>query len=131
MIVLDTNALIWWISDLGKLSGKTKRVVEEAEKKKAIYISSISVLEILTLIKKQRLNINTLTNNWLDKLENLSYVHFVPVDNKIAAWSVELVDLPDKDPADRIIIATALNLGAKLVTSDKEILNYPKIATIW
>lgn len=131
MIVLDTNVLIWWISDSGKLSGKIKKIIEEAEKKKTIYISSISVLEILTLIKKNRLNINTLANNWLDKLENLSYIHFVPVDNKIAAESVNLVDLPEKDPADRIIIATALNMGAKLVTSDRKILDYPHVQSIW
>lgn len=131
MIVLDTNALIWWISESGKLPGKAKNAVEEAEKKKAIYVSSISVLEILTLIKKGRLNINTLADNWLEKLENLSYIRFVPVDNKIAAQSVNLVDLPEKDPADRIIIATALNLGAKLITSDKKIRDYKKVQTIW
>lgn len=131
MIVLDTNALIWWISDSGKLSRKARKIIEEGEKKKAIYISSISVLEVYTLVKKGKLELNTLANNWLEKIENLSYVHFVPVDNKIAAQSVNLTNFEHKDPADRIIIATALTFGAKIITSDKKILNYPYVQSVW
>lgn len=131
MIVLDTNVLIWWISDSGKLSRKARKIIEEAEKKKAIYISSISVLEIHVLVKKGKLRLNTLADNWLEKIENLSYVHFVPIDNKIAVQSVKLDSFEHKDPADRIIIATALNIGAKLVTSDKKILDYPHVQSIW
>lgn len=131
MIVLDTNALIWWISDSGKLSRKTRKIIEEAEEKKAIYISSISVLEIYTLVKKGKLKLNTLTADWLEKVESLSYVHFVPVDNKIAVASVNLDGFEHKDPADRIIIATALSIGARLVTADKKILNYSYVQSIW
>lgn len=131
MIVLDTNALIWWINDAQKLSKKARKIIEEAEGKKTIYISSISVLEIYLLIKKERLGFYRMPDDWLQKVEDLSYVHFVPIDNKIAIQSVELPDFSHKDPADRIIIATALNLGAKLVTSDKRILNYSKVQSIW
>jgi len=55
----------------------------------------------------------------------------VPIDNKIAVLSVNLPDFSHKDPADRIIIATALNLGVKLVTSDSKILNYKHVQAIW
>lgn len=130
MIVLDTNALIWWISNPKKLSSKARRVIEEAQKKE-IYISSISILEIYVLVKKNRLKLNTLPDNWLEKLESLPFVYFVPIDNKIAVASVELPDFTHKDPADRIIIATALNLGAKLITSDEKILSYKKVQTVW
>ena len=161
MIVLDTNALLWWINDSGRLSGKARKIIEEEEKKKAIFVSSISVLEICTLVKKGRLEFVALTDNWLDQVESLSCLHFVPVDNQTAKTSVNLpdfthnnpirrvfmgkirqdnqtaktsVNLPDfthKDPADRIIIATAMINGATLITSDKKILNYTHVKAVW
>lgn len=131
MIVLDTNALIWWISNPEKLSRKAKKTIEEAEKKRAIYISSISVLEIYTLVKKNKLKFNILADNWLEKVESLPYVNFVSMDNKIAVQSVNLPDFLHKDPADRIVIATALQIGAKLITSDRKILDYPHIQAVW
>lgn len=131
MIVLDTNALIWWISDPGKLSKKARKTIENAKQEGTIYISSISVLEIYVLVKKERLKLNTLPDKWLEEIENLPFINFVPVNNKIAIASVELPDFPHQDPADRIIIATALNMAAELITSDKKILNYPHVESIW
>lgn len=131
MIVLDTNALIWWINKSEKLSQKAQKTIEEAEKRKTIYISSISILEICLLVKKNKLDLGTNLDLWLKQIETLSYVHFVPMDNKIAFQSINLPDFSHKDPADRVIIATALKLGARLVTADEKILNYKKIQTIW
>lgn len=131
MIVLDTNALIWWVGHFNKLSKKAELSIEKARGEKAVYISSISVWEIYTLVKKGKLDLNTLPNNWLGKIEELSFVNFVPIDNKIAVLSVNLPDFSHKDPADRIIIATALSLGATLITSDKKILDYPQVQSVW
>ncbi len=131
MIVLDTNALIWWICNSKKLSKKAKKAIDESKKEESMYISTMSVLEILSLIKKNKLELNTLADNWLEKIQDLSYVHFVPIDNKVAVLSTNLTDFSHKDPADRIIIATALHLGAKLVTSDKKILSYSNVQTVW
>lgn len=131
MIVLDTHILIWWISIPGKLSKKACKIINESIKNQEIFISSISVLEIYNLIKKGRLELNTPADSWLQKVEGLPFVKFIPVDNRIAAQSVNLPNLLHKDPADRIIVATALNIGAKLVTSDRKILNYKKVQTVW
>jgi PIN domain nuclease of toxin-antitoxin system len=131
MIVLDTNALLRWIEDANKLSKKVKLAINKARKEKAVYISSISVWEIYILLKKGKLVLNTLPDNWLQKVEELSFVHFVPVDNKISVLSVNLVDFPHKDPADRIIIATALVNNVALVTSDQTIRKYKGVQTVW
>jgi PIN domain nuclease of toxin-antitoxin system len=56
---------------------------------------------------------------------------FVPVDNEIAVRSVELPGEIHKDPADRMIVATARKLAAPLVTADEKIQNYPHVRTIW
>ena len=128
MIVLDTHTLIWWVDSPQKLSKKVRKVIEE---EKSILISSISTFEIYLLIKKGKLELLNNPDVWLEKIESLPFVRFIPVDNKIAAYSVNLPDFSHKDPADRIIIATALNLGAKLVTSDKRILDYKYVQTVW
>lgn len=104
MIVLDTHVLI---------------------------ISSISVWEIYLLIKKGRLKLNMDSDSWLANIENIPNLSFVPVDNSIAALSVNLPPPLHEDPADRIIVATALKAGASLITSDKRLLDYPNIQTIW
>lgn len=131
MIVLDTHVVLWWINNPKKLSKKASKAIEESIKQEEILISSISVLEIYMLVKKNRLELNSLADSWLQKVESLPFVKFIPVDNRIAAQSVNLPDLLHKDPADRIIIATALNIGCKLVTSDKKILNYSHVQSIW
>ncbi|HYU35207.1 MAG TPA: PIN domain-containing protein [Thermoanaerobaculia bacterium] len=61
----------------------------------------------------------------------LPFVHFVPLDNRIALRSNHLPGEIHEDPADRIIIATALTLGAPLVSKDTRIRDYPHVETIW
>jgi len=130
MIVLDTNSLIWWVGASNRLSKKAGSAIEKAREEKALYISSISVWEIYTLVKKRKLELDTLLDNWLENIEELSFVHFVPLDNKIAVQSVMLPDFSNSDPADRIIIATAQIMGATLITSDKRILKYKHVQTL-
>lgn len=132
MIVLDTSTLIWWVDNPQKLSKKAKKTIEEEKsKEKNILISSITTLEIYRLVKNGKLELTSHPDSWLEKIESLPAVRFIPVDNRIAVISVNLPDPLHKDPADRIIIATALNMGAKLITSDKRILNYPHIQSVW
>lgn len=131
MIVLDTHVLIWWVDVPNKLSKKARKAIEEEKFKKGILISSISVFEINILVKKNKLELISNPGAWLGKIESLPFIKFIPVDNKIAADSVNLPDFYHKDPADRIIIATALNEGVKLITADKKILNYPLVQSIW
>ena len=131
MIILDTHVLIWWVSDPQKLSEKARKKIKDGLKKSEILVSSISVWEICMLVKKGRLKLTMDVDNWLEKVENLPYIHFVPIDNKIASKSVDLPDGFHQDPADRMIVATALQKGAILITSDKKILRYPHVRSLW
>lgn len=69
--------------------------------------------------------------DWVAAAESLPFVKFVPVDNKIAIQSVQLQGPLHNDPADRIIVATAVTLSASVVTSDRKIIEYPFVKTIW
>ncbi len=131
MIVLDTHAWVWFISNPELLSERAKRYVDAAVEEKAIMISSISVWEVALLIAKKRLILTLELNDWIAKSEMLPFFKFIPVDNSIAIKSVNLPQPLHSDPADRIIIATAISLGAPIVTKDEKILNYSQVQTIW
>ena len=131
MIVLDTHAWVWFISNPELLSERAKRYLDAAVEEKAIMISSISVWEVALLIAKKRLILTLELSDWIAKSEMLPFFKFIPVDNSVAIKSVNLPQPLHSDPADRIIIATAISLGAPIVTKDEKILNYSQVQTIW
>jgi PIN domain nuclease of toxin-antitoxin system len=131
MIVLDTHAWIWFISNPDLLSKRAKEAVNAGAKDKSILISSISAWELALLVSKKRLKLTLDVTDWIAKSENLPFIQFVPLTNSIAVKSVNLPLPLHPDPADRIIIATALSVGAPLVTKDRKLLDYAPIKTIW
>ena len=131
MIVLDTHAWIWFASNPEILSRKAKKAVDLAVRKKSVLVSSISVWEVALLVKKKRLELSMDVADWIAKSENLPFIQFIPVSNSIALKSVNLPPPLHPDPADRIIIATALSAGAPIVTKDKNISDYAHVRTIW
>lgn len=131
MIVLDTHVLVWWISDPEKLSPKAQQLINTEKENGMLLISSISVWEIYMLISKKKLALSIDTDRWLETIESLPFIAFVPVDNTIAANSVSLPGELHADPADRIIIATARSKGIPLVTCDQKIRNYAHVESVW
>ena len=131
MIVLDTHAWIWWVSSPEYLSETAKQIIDEAATGKNIFISSISAWEIAILVSRGRLKLTMNPADWVAASEALPFFDFVPVSNSIALKSVQLPGILHNDPADRIIIATAVSLGAVLVTKDEKIRNYPHVKTVW
>ena len=131
MIVLDTHAWIWFASKPEALSKKAQKAVDAAVKEKNVLVSSISVWEVALLVKNKRLKLSMDVIDWIAKSENLPFIQFIPVSNSIAVKSVNLPQPLHPDPADRIIIATALSIGAPLVTKDKKISDYAPVKTIW
>ncbi len=83
------------------------------------------------LVKSGRLQLSMKMESWIGGTEALSFVQFVPVDVNISVSSVCLPGKMHKDPADRIIIATALKLDFPLVTRDRKIHQYRHVETIW
>jgi PIN domain nuclease of toxin-antitoxin system len=131
MIVLDTHAWVWWASSPELLSAKARNVIKQAVDANALYISSISAWEVAMLTERGRLQLTMDVKDWIAVSEGLPFVTFVPVSNNIAIRSVQLPGKIHNDPADRIIMSTAISLGAALVTMDKKILNYSHIKAIW
>ena len=131
MIVLDTHAWLWWISNPENLGASAVAAIEQAMTENGIFISSISTWEIALLVAKGRLVLSIDLHDWVRKTESLPFVRFMPVDNTVALRSVALPGDFHADPADRIITATALTTGLPLVTKDEKIQACSFIQTIW
>lgn len=113
------------------LSSKAERFIFDGKRKGEIIISIFSVWELCMLVQKQRIELTLDTDEWIAKSEQLPFIHFVPVDKKVLVQSVFLPDYPHKDPADRIILATAMQSGATLITKDKHLQQYKHVKTVW
>ena len=131
MIVLDTHVWVRWVNNPADLSRRARAVIEKEIREKGIYLSSISALEVALLSSKGRLQLTMDARDWVARSEALPFLQFVPVDNNIALRVTELRGPLHADPADRIIIATTLVLGATLVTKDEKLLNYPYVTSLW
>ncbi len=131
MIVLDTHAWVWFVSNPELLSKAAKKAIDASMEQKGIFISSISAWEVALLAAKKRLKLTIDVTDWIGKSERLPFFQFIPVDNSVAVKSVNLPQPLHNDPADRIIIATAITIAAPLVTKDKKLLDYPHVETIW
>jgi PIN domain nuclease of toxin-antitoxin system len=131
VIVLDTHVLLWWVNGSTALSKPAKKAIDAAVRSKSVQVSCISSWEIALLVERGRLRLALDVRDWLHRCETLPFLTFVPVSNAIAVESVRLPDFPHADPADRIIAATALSLGAALVTKDDKLRGYPHLKTVW
>ncbi len=132
MIVLDTHVLIWWASgESAQLSPAAVRAIDAEMTGGQIVISSISAWELAMLVARGRIDLSMDIEEWLAVVGQIEAVRFVPVDNETAVKSVELPGDFHKDPADRLIVATARKLAAPLVTADAKIRAYPHVRVVW
>ncbi len=131
MIVLDTHALVWWVGGDESLSKKAKAAIERELDGGQIVVSAISAWEIAMLVEREKLVLSMDVASWLAAVAEIEAVRFIPLDVEVAVKSVDLPGEFHKDPADRMIVATARKLSAPLVTKDEKILNYAHVNTIW
>lgn len=131
MIVLDTHAWVWWAASPERLSVPARERIDAEASELQVHISSISCWELTLLVKKKRLELTMDAEEWIARTEALPSLRFVPVNNRIAVLSNQLPGEFHEDPADRIITATALLLGATLITRDQKLRDYPHVETLW
>lgn len=116
-VLLDTHALVWWLGDGPKLSQAAIGAIEEAH---AVRISAISFWEIGMLVGKGRISLDRPTRAWVSDVLAVPRVKSVSLDPDVAVAAAELEDF-NGDPADRILVATAIAGSTPLVTKDRGI----------
>ncbi len=133
MIVLDTQALVWWVNGDRQLSSRAKTVItkEIAAEDGTVVISSISAWEIAMLVNADRLTLTMGVDDWLTTVSEIEGVRFVPIENEVVVESTRLPGEFHKDPADRMIVALARHLNAPLVTADTKIRAYKHVKSVW
>lgn len=131
VIVVDTHALVWWVTGDAALSKKAKQAIEKEQRDGTIVVSSISAWEIAMLVERDRLVLSMDVDSWLATVAHIDAIRFVDVGVEIATKSVSLPGDFHKDPADRMIVATARKFAVPLVTKDEKIHAYTHVKTIW
>jgi len=122
MIVADTNALIWFLEDLPALGRIARRLVEGAHAEDSLAASAFSFWEIAFLIGRNRLEIDVTADEF--RREALAFgIREIALTGDIGIAAVMLEGL-HRDPADRIIVATALANDATLITADRRLLGW-------
>ncbi len=128
--LLDTHVLIWWLNDSDWLSPAQQEVVSSASAQSPLLVSDISLWEVATLQRLGRIRLTIPLREWLDKAVAPPLVRRYGISPAIAA---ELATLPDsfqRDPADRILVATARVFGATLLTQDRRIVDAALVDTL-
>ena len=124
MIVLDTHALIWAVSDDVHLGRKARARIEETAQSSHVAVSAITPWEITMLVEKGRLQLGQDVQVWIENSLALPGIFLAPIEPAIAIDSVRFPGDFHADPADRFIIATARYYNAPLMTADNAILSY-------
>jgi len=123
--ILDTH--IWFWLTNGEEKRLSSKVIETLNQDGSdIYISIISVWEIGMLVAKRRIRLTLSCLEWTYRALQSQKIELADLTPEIAIQSSQLPGNFHGDPADRIIVATAKNLNAVLVTKDKNILSYSK-----
>ena len=127
-ILLDTHVWIWAsLDDRTSLSPRAVRVIKEAKRK---WVSAISCWELAKLVERKRIGFSIPVLNWITRSFNEMDISIADLSPEIAVESTQLKGF-HKDPADQIIVATSRVLGLPLLTSDRRILDFPDVETIW
>jgi PIN domain nuclease of toxin-antitoxin system len=130
MILLDTHVAIWLALDVSRLSRKAAAAIAAArEQEGGLAISALTLWEIAQLVKRGRVAFDLPLAVVLDEIEARFIVK--PLTARIAGISVDLPASYPRDPVDRILGATALSEGLKLVTADEKIRESKAVKTIW
>lgn len=129
MILLDTHALLWWALDPDQLSPHAVEVLADVERRGG-FASSISIWELGVKAQRGKLELGTSIEKLTHRIERHSSVELLPVDT--ATWLASLaLEWDHRDPADRVIVATAVMHGLSILTKDDVIRRYPGVASVW
>lgn len=129
MILLDTHIWVWWMNDDNRFSDRHRQIIRDNEST-GVAVSVISCWEVATLVGKGRLQLRLEPLAWIEAALTHPSVRLAILTPRIAVDSTFLPDWDHRDPADRIIVATARAQGCAVLTEDARILAYPHVQTL-
>lgn len=129
--LLDTHTWIWWNMNPQRLSERVIEIISDTTTYDVMLLSAISPWEFCKLIEKQRLGISCDPQDWINTALNMPKLRIVPLSPVISYRSTVLPKPFHNDPADQIIVATAREEDATIMTKDENILSYEYVRSLW
>jgi PIN domain nuclease of toxin-antitoxin system len=130
VILVDTHVVVWLAFQPNAISKKARNAIDDARNNgQGLAISDITLLELATLVNKGRIRLNIGLEAFLHEVESRFVV--LPISGRACARAMALPASYPRDPADRVIGATALVEGLSLLTADRKIHRSKAVRTIW
>ena len=130
MILVDTHVVAWLAFEQHRLSKNARAAIDDARKSgEGLAICDITLLELATAVSKGRIRLSISLESFLAEVEARFVV--LPISGRACVRALALPAAYPKDPADRIIAATALVEGLPLLTADREVRRSRALRTIW
>jgi PIN domain nuclease of toxin-antitoxin system len=129
VILLDTHALLWWALDPEQLSPTASELVGRMEEQGG-YASSISIWELGIKLARGQLELPIGVDELALRVRQGGVVELLSVDTTTWLRTLSL-DWSHRDPADRVIVATALLRGVPVLTKDRLLHEFEGIECVW
>lgn len=127
VICLDTNAWYWFLTDDARLPRLVRREIDRQE----VAVSSVSLWEIALFAEIERIRLRTDVRTFLEGAVTAEGIQLVALTPAICVRAARLGPLFPKDPADRLITSTAIELGVRLATADQAITTSGVVPILW
>lgn len=118
-LLLDTHTWFWYLVKSTRLSAQARGAIDAQRGR--VWLSPLSVWELGLLAERGRVGIDGDFRSWVEQANRLFPVNEAPLTGAIALATLE-AQLPHRDPADRMLAATAMAYGLTLVTADQRLL---------
>lgn len=129
MILLDTHVLLWWALDPDRLSAAAAASLQAMERRGG-FASAISIWELGVKVQRGKLELGLSIAEFTRRIQKSGIIELLPVNTATWLRSLELA-WDHRDPADRVIVATAILQDLPLVTADTEIHRFDGISCVW
>lgn len=124
-LLLDTHIAIWLDGKLDRLRQRTKNLIDECWRNGGtVFLSSVSAWEVAMLAGSGRIELDVSAEIWIKRFLDHPGIAGVELSHRAAARSYPLDNFDQRDPGDRLLIATAIELGCPLVTYDAPIIKF-------
>jgi PIN domain nuclease of toxin-antitoxin system len=126
-VLLDTHIALWLDSGDQRLSGATRALIEGSWRSGGtIYLSAVTGWEIALLVDGGHVALDLPPEAWVERFLDRPGIEAVPLDYRTACRAYQLHHLEHRDPADRLLIGTAIDLACRMVTYDERILSFAR-----
>jgi PIN domain nuclease of toxin-antitoxin system len=124
-LLLDTHIALWLDSGDHRLRSETRESIDGCWKSGGtIFLSAVTVWETALLVDIGRVSLDLPVEDWVARFAGRPGVEIAPLTHIAAAQAYRLHPLEHRDPADRLLIATAIELDGALVTYDERIARF-------